>query len=253
MLKMVETSKKSDNRLKYYEKVKSEEYRKYLSEKFKKNPTMKGNSYYKVWVKKYGKKIADNMNRECSLKKSHKGEKNYWFGKTPPFGSGNGWSGWYNGWYFRSLLELSYMVNIIEKYNIDWVSGEKNEYKIEYYHNNKEKLRRENNQWKNNNRKTDGFYRMKINLRHRLRDYLIGESRGKRTKDIVGLDKVEFKLYIQSKFVEGMSWDNYGKWHLDHIKPLCQAKDNEEALLLNHYTNLQPLWAEDNLRKNRKI
>jgi len=139
MLKMVETSKKSDNRLKYYEKVKSEEYRKYLSEKFKKNPTMKGNSYYKVWVKKYGKKIADNMNRECSLKKSHKGEKNYWFGKTPPFGSGNGWSGWYNGWYFRSLLELSYMVNIIEKYNIDWVSGEKNEYKIEYYHNNKKK------------------------------------------------------------------------------------------------------------------
>ena len=123
----------------------------------------------------------------------------------------------------------------------------------EYYHNNKKKLRRENNQWKNNKRKTDGFYRMKINLRHRLRDYLIGESRGKRTKDIVGLDKVEFKLYIQSKFVEGMSWDNYGKWHLDHIKPLCQAKDNEEALLLNHYTNLQPLWAEDNLRKNRKI
>ena len=122
-----------------------------------------------------------------------------------------------------------------------------------YYHKNKEKLRRENNQWKNNKRKTDGFYRMKINLRHRLRDYLIGESRGKRTKDIVGLDKVEFKLYIQSKFVEGMSWDNYGKWHLDHIKPLCQAKDNEEALLLNHYTNLQPLWAEDNLRKNRKI
>jgi hypothetical protein len=122
-----------------------------------------------------------------------------------------------------------------------------------YYNKNKEKLRRENNQWKNNKRKTDGFYRMKINLRHRLRDYLIGESRGKRTKDIVGLDKVEFKLYIQSKFVEGMSWDNYGKWHLDHIKPLCQAKDNEEALLLNHYTNLQPLWAEDNLRKNRKI
>ena len=50
-----------------------------------------------------------------------------------------------------------------------------------------------------------------------------------------------------------MTWENYGKWHLDHIKPLCQAKDNDEALLLNHYTNLQPLWAEDNLKKNRKI
>jgi hypothetical protein len=138
------------------------------------------------------------------------------------------------------------------RYYVENIDKEREKTK-KYYHNNKEKLRRENNQWKNNKRKTDGFYRMKINLRHRLRDYLIGESRGKRTKDIVGLDKVEFKLYIQGKFVDGMSWENYGKWHLDHIKPLCQAKDNEDALLLNHYTNLQPLWAEDNLRKNRKL
>jgi hypothetical protein len=122
-----------------------------------------------------------------------------------------------------------------------------------YYHENKQIIRKKNNEWKNDKRKNDGFYRMKINLRHRLRDYLIGESKGKRTKEIVGLDKIKFKLYIQSKFVDGMSWENYGKWHLDHIKPLCSAKDNEEALMLNHYTNLQPLWAEDNLRKNRKI
>lgn len=71
--------------------------------------------------------------------------------------------------------------------------------------------------------------------------------------EIVGLDKEEFKSYIQNKFTEGMSWDNYGKWYLDHIIPLCNAKDENEALLLNHYTNLQPLWAEDNLRKNRKL
>ena len=122
-----------------------------------------------------------------------------------------------------------------------------------YYHENKQIIRKKNNEWKNNKRKKDGFYRMKLNLRNRLRDYLIGESKQNRTKEIVGIDKTEFKLYIQSKFVEGMSWENYGKWHLDHIKPLCQAKDNDEALLLNYYTNLQPLWAEDNLRKNRKI
>lgn len=122
-----------------------------------------------------------------------------------------------------------------------------------YYHENKQTVRKKNNEWKNNKRKNDGFYRMKINLRHRLRDYLIGESKGKRTKDIVGLDKMEFKSYVENKFLDGMNWDNYGKWHLDHIKPLCQARNNEEALLLNHYTNLQPLWAEDNLRKNRKL
>lgn len=122
-----------------------------------------------------------------------------------------------------------------------------------YYHENKELLRKQNNEWKNNKRKTDGFYRMKLNLRHRLRDYLLGESKSKRTHDIVGLDKFAFKSYVESKFAEGMTWENYGKWHLDHIKPLYLAKDNEEALLLNHYTNLQPLWAEENLKKNRKL
>jgi hypothetical protein len=122
-----------------------------------------------------------------------------------------------------------------------------------YYHLNREVLRRKSDEWKKTKMKEDGFYRMKKNLRDRIRGYLIGENKSKRTFNIVGLDKVEFKSYIQNKFTEGMSWDNYGEWHLDHITPLCQAKDNNEALLLNHYTNLQPLWAEDNLRKNRKV
>jgi hypothetical protein len=149
--------------------------------------------------------------------------------------------------------------NFRKKYNIKRKEYYQNNVEQEreksknYYHENKKLIREKNNKWKNDKRKNDGFYRMKINLRHRLRDYLIGESKGKRTKEIVGLDKIEFKLYIQSKFVDGMSWENYGEWHLDHIKPLCSARDNQEALLLNRYTNLQPLWAEDNLRKNRKL
>lgn len=123
----------------------------------------------------------------------------------------------------------------------------------EYYHQNKSIIRKKNNEWKNNKRKKDGFYRMKLNLRDRLRDYLTGESKSKRTQDIVGLDKDKFKVYIESKFVENMSWDNYGKWHLDHIIPLCSAKNNEEALQLNYYSNLQPLWDEENLKKNRTL
>ena len=144
---------------------------------------------------------------------------------------------------FRESGKKSYLKNI----------DKEREKSKEYYHKNKDKLRIGKNKWKLKRMKEDGFYRMKINLRARIREYLIGESKGKRTKEIVGLDKMEFKLYIQNKFVDGMSWENYGKWHLDHIKPLCIAKDNEEALLLNHYTNLQPLWAEDNLKKGKKI
>ena len=50
-----------------------------------------------------------------------------------------------------------------------------------------------------------------------------------------------------------MNWENAGKWHLDHIYPVSLAKDEEELLKLNHYTNFQPLWAVDNIKKGNKI
>jgi hypothetical protein len=121
-----------------------------------------------------------------------------------------------------------------------------------YYHENKDKEREKNDAWRKNKLKNDGFFRMKKRLRDRIRDYMKGNHVGKKTKDIVGLEYEEFKTYISDKFTDGMNWDNYGKWHLDHIIPLYEAKTEEEILKLNHYTNLQPLWAEDNLKKNRK-
>jgi hypothetical protein len=56
---------------------------------------------------------------------NNKGDKNSMYNKCTPIGSGNGWSGWYKGWYFRSILELSYMISIIERFNICWESAEK--------------------------------------------------------------------------------------------------------------------------------
>jgi hypothetical protein len=50
-----------------------------------------------------------------------------------------------------------------------------------------------------------------------------------------------------------MSWDNHGEWHIDHIIPLSSAKNENDVYTLCHYTNLQPLWAEENLRKSNKI
>ena len=134
--KIIETSDNSEKRKKYYEKIKSTEHRKFLSEWMKKNSPMKGKSFYTIWVEKYGVDVANEMKKETNQKMGRKGNKNYWFGKTPPFGSGNGWSGWYKGWYFRSLLELSYMTNIIEKFNLKWESGEINKFKIVYTHKN---------------------------------------------------------------------------------------------------------------------
>lgn len=121
-----------------------------------------------------------------------------------------------------------------------------------YYQENKKVIRMKNNIYKSLKLKIDPLERLKKNLRDRIRKYLTEENKSKKTFDIIGLDKENFKSYIESKFEEGMSWDNYGEWHLDHIKPLHLSKNEEDLIKLNHYTNLQPLWAEDNLKKNRK-
>lgn len=93
---------------------------------------MLGKSVYSVWLEKYGKEIADQKLEELKKKQSinSSGENNPMYGKPPPNGSGNGWKGWYKNWFFRSLRELSYMINIIEKENLNWETGEK--IKIEY-------------------------------------------------------------------------------------------------------------------------
>ena len=80
----------------------------------------------------------------------------------------------------------------------------------------------------------------------------LGTEKESRTIELLGYSPSQLKETIESKFLDGMSWDNYGKWHLDHIKPLHLSENEEDLLKLNHYTNLQPLWAEDNLKKNRK-
>lgn len=95
---------------------------------------MFGKSVYSVWVEKYGKDVADEKMIEYKKKQSlsNTGINNNMYGKPSPSGSGNGWSGWYKGWFFRSLLELSYMVNVIERFNLKWSSAETSNYKIPY-------------------------------------------------------------------------------------------------------------------------
>lgn len=95
---------------------------------------MFGKSFYGIWVEKDGIEIADKKLKLFKEKHSqnNSGQGNPMYGKPSPTGSGNGWSGWYKGWYFRSLRELTYMIKVIERFNLSWVSGESNKYKIEY-------------------------------------------------------------------------------------------------------------------------
>ena len=73
-----------------------------------------------------------------------------------------------------------------------------------------------------------------------------------KTSKIIGCSYEKLKQHIENQFTEGMSWDLFGKIHIDHIKPLSTAKTEKDLIKLAHYTNLQPLWAEDNIKKSNK-
>jgi len=91
------------------------------------------------------------------------------------------------------------------------------------------------------------------NLRRRTRAVLEGTNKSDNTLALIGCSPEKLKLYLETKFEDGMSWDNYGDWHIDHIKPCCSfdlTKESEQRACFN-YKNLQPLWAKDNLRKGR--
>ncbi len=95
---------------------------------------MYGKSVYQVWVAKHGQDQADKLMEEFKRKQrlNSSGEKNPMFGRPSPQGSGNGWSGWYQGWFFRSLKELSYVINVLEVAGDLWEGAESLGIKIPY-------------------------------------------------------------------------------------------------------------------------
>lgn len=101
------------------------------------------------------------------------------------------------------------------------------------------------------------YYKLKHLCRSRITNFLKIKNIIKKNKtfEIVGCSPQFLKEYLENKFTDDMTWDNYGfyGWHIDHIIPLSSSKTEEEIYKLCHYSNLQPLWAIDNLKKGSKI
>ena len=102
---------------------------------------------------------------------------------------------------------------------------------------------------------TDPVYRMTCYLRTFINNALrrAGRKKNLGTDKILGCDFAFFREHIEKQFFPGMSWDCRSEWHIDHIVPMASAKSLEEAVKLNHFTNLRPIWAKDNLRKGAQI
>jgi hypothetical protein len=104
-------------------------------------------------------------------------------------------------------------------------------------------------------RSDDPIFNIINRVRGRLYKYLKSNNivKTNKTFEIVGCTPEFLKEHLEKQFVGGMNWENRDEWHIDHIIPLSSAKTEEDIYKLCHYTNLQPLWAEENMKKSNKI
>ena len=123
------------------------------------------------------------------------------------------------------------------------------------YEKTKSKVLIRNSTYVKNRIKVDPSFRLAINLRSRLNKVINKKQKsGSAVRDL-GCSVEFLKTYLESKFQEGMSWENYGNgtgtWQIDHIKPLCSFNliNREELLEACNYNNLQPLWFSEHLIK----
>jgi hypothetical protein len=139
------------------------------------------------------------------------------------------------------------------------------EYKKNYYMLNKSKFSTWNKNWRNNNNRSEYYrkYRSKnisakiaCCCRNRIRNCIKKGYKSQSSLFLTGCKTWdELKNHLEKKFTNGMSWANMGEWHIDHIIP-CSSFDLtniEQQMQCFHYSNLQPLWAKDNLSKSDKI
>lgn len=105
------------------------------------------------------------------------------------------------------------------------------------------------------NRKRNASYQVHNAIGARLRNCLRGKKSA-RTEELIGYQVEELMASIEKQFRPGMSWANYGDWHIDHIVPLidfdCSTEESDEIRKAWAISNLRPIWAEENLRKSCK-
>lgn len=132
----------------------------------------------------------------------------------------------------------------------------------------RKKIAKQNKRYRENNREkirehyrhriaTDPVFRLRQNLRFGLKRVINTRSKTKIIEKYLGCSPEELIEHIENQFSPGMSWDNYSywTWHIDHIIPMATIKseyDEEQIKVVCHYTNLQPLWAKENLKKGDK-
>lgn len=126
-----------------------------------------------------------------------------------------------------------------------------NECKRIWHKKNLEKNRKYLREWTANRRKIDINYQIAYHVRSRISEALRKNKKHKKSEILLGCTFEEYKLYLESKFLPEMTWKDRKKWNIDHIIPCCAFNliHETEQKQCFHYSNTQPLWKRDNLRK----
>ncbi len=149
----------------------------------------------------------------------------------------------------------------IKKYCSEYYKENRNHLKSNrrsYYKANKQTVNKVHASYIRQRRSNDPLFKLMGNIRGGIYKCIKGLSKSSKSIDYIGCDINLLKKHLESLFQEGMTFENYGLWHVDHIRPLNSFKFCEEDLESQlkeawHYSNLQPLWAKDNLTKGSQF
>ena len=152
-------------------------------------------------------------------------------------------------WYQKNREKRAAYCKAYYQENKEKIAAREKVYKQE----NKEKIAATKKVYQQGRYKNDPDYKIRVILRSRLTGALKGEQKVATTMELIGCTVEELWLHLESKFEPGMTRENHGRfgWHIDHKKPCCafDLSDLEQQKICFHYSNLQPLWAKDNLEK----
>jgi len=208
-------------------------------------------NYHKEWYQKNKEKILEKSDEEKKLKKEY--DTNYRQKNKEKLNE------YYNSEEYKNKKKEYYLKNKdkIKEKNKEYQNKNKDKIKEknkEYQDKNKDKIIEYHKVYKQEKRKNNYLFKIQESLRSSIRTSLKdkGYTKKSRTFEILGCSYEDFKIHLESQFLDWMNWSNYGNpedgiyelnktWDIDHIIPISSATNEDELLKLNHYTNLQPL------------
>jgi hypothetical protein len=150
----------------------------------------------------------------------------------------------------------------LDEYYKEWSKNKKDhrkEYLKQYREKNKEKIKEVKRTYQKEKRHTDPIYKLISNFRTAIYIVLKENKLDKYTNyfNMVGYSAEQLKEHLEKQFKDGMNWENYGEWHIDHIKPISsfifETCDDEQFKVCWALENLQPMWGIENIKKGNKI